>query len=293
MSDNGKLQPAAIDLSAAHICIPTHSGLVHSSMMMSVLQFSSGESGWTGGPKITAETDSLLCRCFNKLLMRAIVGGAEWFIMLHADISAEPGWLVKLLRIAEEERADILSVLQPIKSPLGLTSTGIDLEPTDGSDHVAKFRRLTMAEVAQLPDTFTHRDVAKLLDIHTPRTLRLGDATVDVPLGECVYGMFVNTGLMAVRLGEWVLDFPGFRIHDRIEWTREGDRIKGNVSVMPEDWNLSRWANTNGLKVVCTKAIECNHHGAMAYGNQGAWGEWQTDHGEHCGIELAEQMESR
>lgn len=290
MSENGQPSPADIDLTKVHICTPTHNGWVRSEHKMTCLQFATGETGFTGCPKITDEKDSLLARCFNKLIVRAASGGARWFVMLHADISAEPGWLIKLLRIAQDNEADITSVLMPIKNSLGLTSTGIDLEPSDGSQHVTRFRRLTMREADGLPETFTGADVAELMGIREQIPLDLGDASVTIGLNQW-YGMFVNTGLMAIRLGEWMLDWPGFQIHDRIEWTREEDRIKANVSVMPEDWNMSRWANAHGLKVVCTKAIQANHHGEMAYGNQGQWGEWDTDKGSHCGIPLAEVVE--
>ena len=111
---------------------------------------------------------------------------ASHFCLLHDDIVPEPLWLDKMMRIMEEQHADILSVVVPLKNDKGLTSTALDVGVGDEDPHW-RVKRLTLKEIYNdYEPTFTHE---KLL---------------------------VNTGLMLVDLRKPWVENVWFAFEDKI-----------------------------------------------------------------------------
>lgn len=187
---------------------------------------------------------SLLASVFNGLWAAAVVGGHDWFAMLHADVVPEPWWIDKLLDIAEGTEADVVSAIVPIKDGRGLTSTAIDHDDEPWRQR----QRLTMAEIHNLPETFSAASFPGAL------------------------GLLVNTGCFLVRLGPWAKGVR-FSIRDRILWTPDGPLVQ----TIPEDWDFSRQARAAGKKIVATRAVQVRHLGSAHYGNAQPWGLWRTD----------------
>ncbi|MBV6429788.1 MAG: hypothetical protein KIPDCIKN_04363 [Haliscomenobacter sp.] len=194
-------------------------------------------------------TGSLLAATFNRLFCSALnlrSEGIQYFVLLHSDIWAmREDWLPRMLGILEEHELDVLSVVAPIKSQRGMTSTALDTHPF-------RPRRLTMKEIVQFPETFTNRQVA----------------------AQGWPGLLLNTGLLMIRLTKPWAEQICFTINDRI--TREPD---GNFAadVEPEDWHFSRWCNRMGLKTAATTAIMIAHAGQNLWGNSTAWGDDDFD----------------
>lgn len=202
---------------------------------------------------------SLLAKSFNMLWAMALSvaekEGCEWFVMLHADIVPEHGWVDKLVTEGERIDADVISVVMPLKSQKGLTSTAID----NPHDIFQPLRRLTMREVhsGKIPETFVADDLSDNIEL------------------------LINTGCMAARLDRpWcrAVDSDGnlrstFSIADRIK------RIDGkwNVGVAPEDWQWSRTINELGGKVAATTAVKASHYGEAGYPNDSGWGAFEND----------------
>lgn len=183
---------------------------------------------------------SLLAYTFNHLWCNALNAkqkGYTHFLMVHADIVPEVGFMDKMLAIMEKNNAHILSAIVPIKNATGLTSTAIDTDQW----HPPRF---TMKQLAQMPPTFTAR---KLL---------------------------VNTGLMLVDIRDtWVYQIH-FTINDKLE--RDNNGFYKPMS-QPEDWNFSREARRLGAnRIFATREVKLAHLGHLDYRNEGTWG-WETD----------------
>lgn len=169
-------------------------------------------------------------------------GEIDGFAMIHADVGAEPHWLDILHAELVRAEADLVSAVIPIKDERGLTSTAVDAH-----DDLWRCRRLTVTEVANLPETFTEEDVG-------------------APL-------LLNTGLWLCRLGPWCLDVH-FRIRDAIRRQPDG---QWRAAVVPEDFDFSAQCRAQGLRLAATRAARVKHHGEWAWSNQGEpWG-WATD----------------
>jgi hypothetical protein len=198
---------------------------------------------------LRAQGASLLAYNFNRLWCDALnqrrERGLTHFAMHHADLAAPAGWLDTLIDEMQWSGADVLSVVVPIKDARGLTSTAVQ--------HVESgaLRRLTMHEIAELPETFDGAAVCKPGEV-----------------------LLVNTGL-------WVCDFTRpwveeawFTIADRIVRRPDGTF---QANVFSEDWNFSAWCQRRGLRVFATRIVPVKHFGAAGFGNEAAWGEWSTD----------------
>lgn len=190
---------------------------------------------------------SACCVTFNALYIMALEeyekGNADWFLLWHSDIVPEPYFLDKMIDIAEEKQADILSVVAPIKDEKGLTSTALD-EPVGDVPLEWRVRRLTMTEIMQREETFT-----------APNLL-------------------INTGLMLVRLSVPWRDQIRFHFEDQII------RVHGRrrAVVMPEDWLFSRDARKLGCTSQwATRAIKLEHKGMATFPNSVKWGTKETD----------------
>jgi hypothetical protein len=207
------------------------------------------------------EKGSVLTSIFNKLWASALMNipkGVTHFVMLHADVQPSPWWLDTLMSVMEQQKCDLVSVVMPIKNNKGLTSvgTGHASDPWD-------YRRLTMTEVLNLPETFGLQDI--------PAELTKGR---DV--------LLVNTGcwLADLRRPWWrELDSEGnlrfcFTIRDRIRPTPSGELA---VEFAPEDWNFSRLCHEVGAKVLATRRVGAIHWGEQGWPNDAAFGDLKTD----------------
>ncbi len=224
----------------------------------------------TDGENLTATqakfSNSLLARSFNSLWAQALAqrnrGNVTHFAMLHTDVAPERFWLDKLWEEMVEHTADIMAVVIPIKSTLGLTSVAIDNRRDPW-----RLRRLTMAEVVeQLPETFCNEDVIAA-GLNPDHNLLLQ-----------------NTGCWMCDLRRpWVdaTDEDGnlrcyFTIKDCIHRNEDGSYF---VGVQPEDWNFSRMVQAVDpeARIFGTRKVKIEHKGETGYPNSGAWGQWDTD----------------
>ncbi len=142
-------------MNKVYLAFPRHNRLVDIGAAQSIFATPRSERNRHRYEMITGgKGTSLLPYTFNMLLNEALNNGATHFAMLHSDIAPEPAWLDKLYDKLEEMSADVVSVVVPIKTPQGLTSTAI------GSidDEWTVLKRLTMREVVKLPETFTAAD---------------------------------------------------------------------------------------------------------------------------------------
>ena len=181
---------------------------------------------------------SMLTDNFNELWCAFMNGDYEYFAMIHADITAENGWIDKLMYIMEEEKTDVLSVVMPIKDDTGDTSTAF--MPDGGT----KVTRLSLKEVQDLPETFNGKDVGKM---HKESGTLL-----------------VNTGLWLMKKGEWCKKFTGFHCLSDIFL----DDGKWRARRVSEDWLFSKEVNSLGVKVHATRAIQATHIGRQGWHNQ-------------------------
>lgn len=223
--------------------IPSSDLKVHPDIIASCLKAS--KAGRLSG--FRTHSYSCLPRNFNELLCAALNAredGITHFCMLHSDVVPHgESWLDVLVEEMNKCQADILSVVIPIKTHQGVTSTALDI-PVDGSVHYWRPRRLTMTEIYQnYPETFTDD---KLL---------------------------INTGLMMIDIrGAWA-EKVWFEFEDIIY--KDGKKfVAQNV---PEDWNFSRRAKQQGAKIFATRKVGVTHYGHTGYGNISIWGSQKTD----------------
>ena len=195
-----------------------------------------------GGIKVIQS--SILTKAFNQLWCEALNAkdkGITHFCMLHSDIAPEDFFLDKLHDIMSGVGADILSVVSPMKNHEGLTSTALESEST------TRPSRFTMKQIMAGPETFTHDD------------------------------LLVNTGLMLCDLRKPWAKKVCFRFKDAIVWDEKGARAEN----IPEDWQFSLDAKSEGATVYATRAVKLVHWGQQAYPNDSAWG--QLDYDVHNG----------
>lgn len=189
---------------------------------------------------------SLLTHSFNQawasvLDLRDSGVEVKYFAMLHDDISPSPWWVDTLIDELERVEADVVSAVVPIKGPDGTTSTAVY------TGDIWLPRRLTMAEVMELPETFG-RD-----DVEGPLLLNTGCWVADItkPWAEQVCFDFMN----------------------RIRKTPNGHRV---AECVPEDWLNSHRLNELGCKLYATRKVVIEHHGNGVARNDQVWG-WDTD----------------
>lgn len=177
--------------------------------------------------------------------------GVDYFMMLHADILPEYGFAEKMLTEMQRTGAHLLSAVSPFKNNSGLTSTALNIP-----DHPT--RRLTMKEIAKLPETFSLED-CKIFD-------------------QNVAHLMTNTGLILVDLN-WVDNLGAKRKHLYFagrDWLVEDAAGKLHPMMFPEDWHFSKTAADLGAKVMATRKVKITHLGQIGYENQGEWGK-ETD----------------
>lgn len=213
------------------LAMPHYSSQVHMRAAMSFFSMASAE-----GRVLRRQTygGSLLAKSFNMLWAAALnTEGVRYFVMQHSDVSPEVGFVDKLCRLIAAHRADVLSVVLPIKDQRGLTSTAID-----GKDKFHPLKQLSIAEVKALPTVFDSSDAG-----HAGKTL------------------LVNTGCFIADMQKpWAKDVV-FSIDDCIE---DEDGVC-RVGVAPEDWQFSRFVASRRGKVMATTAIAAEHFGEFSY----------------------------
>lgn len=213
---------------------------------------------------------SLLANTFNEMWVAALnfqlYGTAKQreithFAMVHDDVHPADGWLDIMLEALLEYDADVMSVVCPIKTLDGITSTAIE----HATDRFTIERRLTMTEVFNLPDVFDARD--------------------------CGYfdrKLLINTGC-------WICDFTKpwrlarnsdgktlklrFHIDNEIREVQTNEGLRWQAVVASEDWNFSReiMEVNPKAKVYATRRVPIGHYGTMPYCNTQVWGDYKTD----------------
>lgn len=173
-------------------------------------------------------------------------GEVTHFAMQHDDVVAQEYWLDLLLDELDRLDADLVSAVVPIKDHRGLTSTAID----DSGD-VWNPRRLTLAEVHRMPETFTD------------------------PL------ILLNTGLWVCDLSKpWVWRTNG--VGDLMCSFHQRNRIRRGPSgwvaeMRSEDWEFSRLVRAaGGTRQFATRKVKLRH-GPEWCTNHQVWGTCSTD----------------
>lgn len=205
---------------------------------------------------------SLLAWGFNHLWCMALNARKyDRWLLHHADISHRTKhWLDKMTEDMDRGGWDAIHVPQAIKDARGLTSTGIG----NADDEWARIRRLTTAELRKLPPVF---GLDEALEVMKP--------TGHVPKNPV---FCPNTGCLLIRMDrsnrQWLWDFPGFNIKDRLTTRVEENGLCVRVpEVLPEDWHFGFWMQSRGLKVGATKRVRSNHHSGTTHRNDDVWGE--------------------
>lgn len=227
-----------------HLGIPTFDDRLQSGILTAVY----GASQTPLLRNIQVQANSWLQRNFNACLAAALnqrATGTTHFCLLHEDvIPSDPDWLERMVAIAEDKKADVLSVVVPLKIGLGLTSTALD-EPVGDMDPRWRVKRLTLHEIYNdFEPTFTH-----------PKLL-------------------LNTGLMLIDLRKPWVDNIWFEFEDRIIKDKDGKFVDVGV---PEDWHFSRKARAAGASIWATREVKVTHMGKGAWPNDHAWGTQKAD----------------
>lgn len=214
------------------LAVPTYNGWMSCGTVSSILQATANQP-----IQLATGSSSILPDQFNRMWLAALQSDFPWWAMCHADIQAEPLWADKLIAIAEETGADVVSCVVPIKSDEGLFSTGL------GQLNHPVHYRFTWADLAKLPETFDGADARIALEQNGH--------------------LCVNTGCWLARLGQpW-----NGKIHFCF---RTGiDYEKGQTKVLPEDWDFSGQLTQLGVPYVATRAVRIKHFGETQWTNTG------------------------
>lgn len=197
----------------------------------------------TEHPESGGVCSSLLTTNFNDLWCRALNSRPRpsHFLMVHSDVGPlGNGWVDTMLRELDKAKADVLSIVMPLKNGEGVTSTGI----MRASDN--KIRKLSLRETLACPTTF--------------------DAAAAGYPGST---LLINTGLWVCRFDPRWVEKIVFRIHDTILKDVNGKFMPAAVG---EDFLFSIDAQRLGLRVVASHCIQATHVGRFDYPNFGAWG---------------------
>jgi hypothetical protein len=202
---------------------------------------------------------SLLAASFNRCLIQAMrmrdQKEADFFLLMHADIVPVENtlWLDHLMEARqfarlqykdnEPYKAQVLSVVSPIKDLRGVTSTGYE------GESIWAPKRFTMKQILEGPETFTRDD------------------------------LLINTGMLLIDLrnNDWI-EKVRFTISDAIITDSTGLRMPG---VQPEDWQFSRDVRSFGVKLWATRKVKIVHRGLFNYPNFAVWGKDEDPGDEH------------
>jgi hypothetical protein len=188
--------------------------------------------------------EAFVDRCFSSCWAAAL-NSRPWthFGMVHVDVSPPKLYLDHMLALMDRSGADLLSVVLPVKTMHGYTSTAL-MSP-DG-----RWRRLTMHEVAELPEVFDAESA-----------------------GFPGCRLLASTGLWIARFDQQWTEEVWFETKCRI--VRRGEEFV--VKSFPEDWHFSMLLHSMGLRVMSTRAVKCDHWGMAPYPNDRAWGSVKSD----------------
>jgi hypothetical protein len=176
-------------------------------------------------------------------------GDWDVFSMVHVDVAPHlKHWLNQLLAEYDRSGADLLSVVLPIKTHHGMTSTCL-------MDTQGRVRRVTMEELYELPPTFDSAVAGKLL-------------------GDPEARLMVSTGMWVCRFDQAWVEELWFETKCRIIRDDGGTFV---VRSFPEDWHFSLLMHALGLKVMATRVIGCEHMGIANYTNARPWGTQKHD----------------
>ncbi len=229
------------------IGIPTYDNQTNAQLSLTLMN----EIARKGNPPfvVTTHHSSLLARGFNTLYCNALNKRPEviHFLMIHSDIVPEPGFIRKMYKEMGRTKADVLSVVLPLKDNRGLTSTAL-LDSTIGENP----RRVSVSELDNLPETFGKDDLADFFKG------RRGSST-----------LLVNSGLMLVNLQKPWVEKVWFAIEDYIFKNKDG---KFETYTFSEDWFYSKQAQMRGAKVMATQIVRARHIGDASFPNWGRWG---------------------
>lgn len=207
------------------------------------------------------------------------------FGMIHVDIEPTARrWLDLLLLEMRQTGADLLSVVLPIKTSHGLTSTAI-LSPD------RTWRRLTMHEVDAIPDMSFDAEGAGFPGCQLLASTGLWIADFTQPWVEEVWFetrcRIVNRGTSDCTCGHpkeaheghthTIGQPPPTRCSQGCGCLEYRCAGKFEVESFPEDWHFSKMLHARGLKVMATKLLSCNHWGMAPYPNDRPWGTVKTD----------------
>ena len=222
---------------------------------------------WTSTSKTASvirlpKTGLALPHDFNVLWATALnhydAGKITHFAMLHDDVLPVEGWLDILMLELQRNDADIVASVVAMKDEKGFTSTAID----DPSNPWNPLKRLTMAEVLELPETFSAADC-----------------------GWPDRALLWNTGCWMAdlrrpafrRKAGQVIEPLAFDTRARIAW----NGTNRQVDFQSEDWWFSRRLHELGGKAMATRKTKCRHHGMTTYDSDHVWGTWKED---QCGL---------
>jgi|SRR5581483_3389515 len=182
---------------------------------------------------------SLLTWSFNTAWVHALnlrkSAGITHFLLWHSDVQPMgEDWLRVFLDEFESNEADVLSAIIPIKDSRGLTSTALDT------------------------------------DEWRPKRITTHEANEVLPVSWTNELLLINSGLMLCDFTKPWVEKICFTMRDEIVQQPDGEWV---VRCEPEDWNFSRQCRRLGLKLVATRAVTVQHHGAGCWSSASVWGD--------------------
>lgn len=182
-------------------------------------------------------------------------GEITHFAMLHSDVVPSLGWLDVLANELDDRDADMISVIQAIKDDRGVTSCGIG----DPSNPWQAFRRFTVRELADLPETFAIEDTP-----HPDKYLLHNTGCLIIDLRKRLWRKTDDNGCLKA-----IFNFP-LQAKLQADGTFEHQRES-------EDWYFSRQIASLGAKTYATRKVQTHHVGDTGYPNTTDWGRWEHD----------------
>ncbi len=190
---------------------------------------------------------SMTCKNMNDHFAKCMnLGGYDYFALLHADNAPPDGWAEQLVDAMELYNYDVIHAPYAVKNKKGMTTTAIGFS----GNIWGTVRRISTTERKELPRIFDIEVLRKELD--EPDAER----------------MLFGTGVMVIKIGDWLNDFPAFTMSDRIV-KHEGQWYPQCVS---EDYMFSHWCANNGVRAGALN-LDVGHWGRWNYSTADAWGE--------------------
>lgn len=182
-------------------------------------------------------------------------GERTHFVMLHTDIAPQGQWVDILIDELERLDLDMVSAVSPIKDSRGLTTSGIG----DPQNRWAPWRRFTMQEVCEFPETF---DAAAVGYEGWPLLHNTGCWACD--LRKPLFFETDDAGTL-----KSYFDFPS-RVY-------RGDKGQFEHARESEDWYFSRRLFEQNAKTAITRKVRLAHRGVIDYTNWEPWGKFKHD----------------